>query len=262
MKKLLFYLKYIKESWGNFIVILFPILVGIDLIKDFLDKHYLRWVLGIGLFLVANWKSIASYQSKKELNDKISNLENTNTMLSSNLESVPSDMIRILSKYFKLGNDVRVTLYRVKDNKTFIPVARYSENPIYRQFGRNEYPIDSGYIGQCWLTSEVVKEKLPDYKRSPKGYINEAIKGGLTEDEVNALQMKSRSFYCKRLHFNGDTAIAIIVIESMKPTLPPNFNEINRFLEGPFGKILIDIVQKNTPIGQEEAQLWSKSNIS
>jgi hypothetical protein len=245
------YWRYLKESWATVIVILFPILVGIDAIKDFLDKDFLRWLIGILLFLGANWKAMKNFHSKKELMDTISSLENTNSMLISNLESVPVDMIKILAQYFKLGNNVRVTLYRVRENDTFIPVARYSESPIYRKFGRREYSVDSGYIGQCWLEGEVVKEKLPDYEKNSTRYIEQACRGGLKEEEVKALQMKSRSFYCKRLHFNGDAPIAVIVIESMDTTLPTNLNDIKKFLEGPFGKVLIDTVQKNTPIGQE-----------
>jgi hypothetical protein len=246
------FLRYLKENWGSYITILFPILVGIDAIKDILDGHYLRWILGIALFLIANWHTAKTFKSKKELEDRVSNLENINTMLVSNLESVPVDMIKILSKHFKLENNDRVTLYRVRDKDTFIPVARFSESPIYREFGRSEYPIDSGFIGQCWVQGEVTKEKLADYDSNPQRYIKQALKqGGMTEDEVKSLQMKSRSFYCKRLHYNGDDPIAIIVIESMNTSLPANLDEIKEFLGGPFGKVLIDTVQKNTPIGQE-----------
>lgn len=244
--------QYLKETWLSLITILFPILVGIDIVKDFLDESYLRWFLAICLFLLANAQTYVTFKSKKDLEEKTAELENTNSMLVNNLESVPIDMIKIFAKHFKLTNEDRVTLYRVKGNDTFIPVARFSESPIYRRFGRKEYPVDSGYIGECWTKGEIKKEKLPDFEKSPQKYIERASKsGGMTEEVIKGLQMKSRSFYGKRLHFNGDNPIAIIVIESMHNTIPLNIEEIKRFLDGPFGKVLIDTVQKNTPIGQE-----------
>lgn len=247
------FISYFRENWGSFITILFPILIGIDAIKDFLDEHYLRWLLGITLFLIGNFQTVKMYSSKKALKDSISKLENDNAMLLNNLESMPVDMIKILAKNFKLGNDERVTLYRVIPNEAFVPVARFSESPVYRKFGRKKYPNDSGYIGECWLKGEVKKEKLADYESNPKRYIDQALRqgGSLTEEAIKELQMKSRSIYCKRLHYNGDDPIAIIVIESMKTTLPLNIDEVKQFLDGPFGQALIDVVQKNKPIGQE-----------
>lgn len=247
---------YLYENWGNFITILFPILISIDKIKNFLDDHYLRWVFGVILFLIASVQSVRSFTSKKELNERLARLENENSMLKSNLEAVPLDMIRILAKQFKFENDDRVTLYRVTPEETFIPVARFSESPVYRKFGRKFYPSDSGYIGECWLNGEVKKEKLADYYNgdaSRKRYIEQALKqgGSLTKEDVEGLQMKCRSIYGKRLHYNGDAPIAIIVIESMKTSLPMNTDDIKKFLDGPFGKVLIDTIEKNKPIGLE-----------
>lgn len=247
---------YLYENWGSFITILFPILISIDKVKNFLDDNYLRWALGVILFLIASAQSVRSFTSKTELNGKIARLENENGMLKSNLEAVPFDMIRVLAKQFKFENDDRVTLYRVTPEETFIPVARFSESPVYRKFGRKFYPNDSGYIGECWLKGEVKKEKLADYSNndiSRERYIEQALKqgGSLTREDVEGLQMKCRSIYGKRLHYNGDDPIAIIVIESMKTSLPINTDDVKEFLDGPFGKVLIDTVQKNKPIGLE-----------
>lgn len=237
---------YLKESSWMFITILFPILVGIDVIDEFLDKSVCRWVLAIGLFLTANILSFKKFESKQKLYEDITGLENTRDTLINNLESVPVGMIKILAKNFKIGNDSRITLYRVSPEETFIPVARYSDSPLYRKLGRNEYPIDSGYIGKCWKDGKAVKERLADYTNNPNRYVQEALKqGGITESEIHGLLMKSRSFYCKRLDYNGDEPIAVLVYESMKTTLPANIDDLNKFLEGPFGKVLIDTVQLN-----------------
>ena len=160
-------------------------------------------------------------------------------------------MIKTLAIKYKFGNDSRITLYKVNPTETFIPVARFSESPHYRKMGRKEYPIDSGYIGRCWRDGVASDEKLADYSKSPKRYVSEAMKqGGMSEEEIHSLLMKSRSFYCKWLDYNGDEPIAVLVFESMQTSLPTNIEEFNKYLEGPFGKVLIDTVKLNIQTSQ------------
>lgn len=243
---------YIKESLWIFVTILFPIILGIDNINEFLNENYYRWVFALVLILLANVMSFKNFESKKELTDTISELTDRNENLVNHLESVPISMIKTLSINFKFENDSRITLYRVKPNETFIPVARFSKSPIYRKMGRLEYPIDSGFIGKCWVEGKAQLDKLADYSKSPKRYVSEAMKqGGMTEAEIHNLSMKSRSFYCKRLDYNGDEPIAVLVFESMQTTLPQNIEVFNKYLEGPFGKVLIDTVNLNIQASQD-----------
>lgn len=248
--------RFIKESWGALITLLIPILISIDFVREFLGGHFLRWLIPISLLIVGFIHTKKSFENKESLEELSSRFEYRNSILLSNLESIPRTMIKEFSKYLNLSNEYRITLYRVKEKKSFVPVARYSESPIYREDGRSEYPIDRGFIGQCWEKGEIKKDSLPSYERNPARYIRESVKqSNMYKTEINSLGMKSSSFYCKRLDYNGDEPLAIVVIETTKTRLGLDINVLREYLEGPFGKTLSDTVKMNSPIGEEES-LW------
>ncbi|UDK97156.1 hypothetical protein EYB33_12975 [Lysinibacillus sphaericus] len=243
-------LKHWKETWGSLLIILIPLLYTIEYTKDLVIKIPFHWVISLVLFIWAWVQTSRNFVSKKELTNNISSLENENGMLKSNLESIPENMVKIFYKHFNLGNEDRVTVYRVKDNEFFIPVGRFSDNPSYKKSGRSEYPLDSGFIGKCWTDGEFKIQNLPNYNRNQEKYIEQVKKKcDIDENLLKGLNMKSRSFYCKRLTFNGDEPIAVVVIESFNTSLPDT-TEYNQFLEGPFGKSLVESIKNNLPIGE------------
>lgn len=251
--KNLFNWRYYKENFYTLIILLFPILVSVDAIKDYLDKSWYYWGVSILIFLGANVISIKNYESKNELKNRIIHLEEYNSNLNSTLESIPIDMIKTLGKAIKLGNEERITLYRVDsndENKVFVPVARFSDNPNFKQYGRSTYPLNQGYIGQCWEKEEIYVSNLESYEKKKRKYISDAKKVGMEQSDIESLSMKSRSFFGKRLHHNGDDAIAILIIESMNQTLPFEVEELKKYLQGPYGMMLIDSVQKNIAVGK------------
>lgn len=239
--------EFLRDNWGSLITILFPIIVSINYVERILNDNYLYWILAVTLITIGFVQTVYTSSSKKTLMQKIVKLEDDNSFINETINALPLDMIKILSKHFKLGNDERVTLYEIRDDETLIPVARFSESPIYRKYGRSAYTNDSGYIGECWAKGFVKVEKLADYSRNPDRYVQQAMKNGgsLSEIEIHGLQMKSRSLYGKRLHYNGDKPIAIVIIESMATDLPVSVDDLNKFLSGPFGKVLIESLQKN-----------------
>lgn len=246
-------IKLLRETWGNLLTLLLPILISIDVIRDILNNYYLLWAVAIILFVIGYYQTIKHFKSRDSFIEDIGELENARTILNTNLESIPFSMIKELSKFLELGNRDRITLYRVKENQSFVPVARFSESPIYRNYGRRQYPINKGFIGQCWREGEVKKEGLPSYDRSPENYVNATRdQTNMAEEEIKNLEMKSSSYYCKRLDHNGDDPMAIVVIESTKTRFSINIEEIKLFLEGPFGKTLINTVKMNSPIGRED----------
>lgn len=242
-------LKHWKETWGSLLIILIPLLYTIEFSKDLLIKIPFHWLISIVSFVWAWVQTNKNFTSKQKLTNEISSLENENGMLKSNLESIPENMVKIFFKHFKLGNDDRVTLYRVKDNEFFIPVGRFSDNPKYKKSGRSQYPIDSGFIGKCWAEEEVIIQNLPIYTRNEKKYLEAVTKKcEIDQNVIKGLKMKSRSFYCKRLTFNGDEPIAVVVIESLNTSLKDS-DHFKQFLEGPFGKSLVEAIQNNLPVG-------------
>jgi len=243
-------LKHWKETWGSLLIILIPLLYTIEYTKNYVIKLPYHWILSIFLFVWAWIQTNRNFVSKKGLTNKISSLENENGMLKSNLESIPENMVKIFYKSFNLGNEDRVTVYRVKDNEFFIPVGRFSDNPNYKKSGRSKYPIDTGFIGKCWIEEEVIIRNLPNYHKNQEKYIEHVKKKcDIDENVIKGLKMKSRSFYCKRLTFNGDEPIAVVVIESVNNSLQDT-TQYNQFLEGPFGKSLVESIKNNLPIGE------------
>ncbi|QCR33138.1 hypothetical protein [Lysinibacillus sp. SGAir0095] len=246
-------LKNWKETWGSLIVLLIPLLYTIEYTKDIIIKFTYHWVVGLLLFLAGWIQTNYHFESKQKLRSDISSLENANGMLKSNLESIPDNMTKTFFKHFGLGNKDRVTTYRVDENEFFIQVGRYSDNPIFKKGGRGKYPINEGFIGECWVNEEVKVTNLPDFDKNPDRYYDEIAKKCTIEKAVvNKIKMKSRSFYCKRLSFNGEEPIAVIVIESCSRTFSVDMDEFAGFLDGPFGKSLVDTIKNNLPIGKDE----------
>jgi hypothetical protein len=241
-----------KETWGSLVIILLPLIYTIDYTKNFIMKIPYNWIISIVLFIIAWIQTNNNYKSKKELNENISYLSYQNNTLKSNLDAIPENMIKHLYKHLKLGNNDRATVYRVKDNEWFIPVGRFSENPLYKKSGRDKYPIDSGFIGKCWAEEEVRVQNLPNFYKNHERYINVVKqKCYIEEHTLKSLRMKSRSFYCKRLTFNGDEPLAVVVIESTDAALPVKPEEVRMFLDGPYGKSLVEAIRNNLPAGKE-----------
>lgn len=245
--------QFLKESIGTLIAAIFPILVSFNLINDFFNRYYLLWFILILIIIWAYYYSYKQFKTKGELKQKVAKLENENTILDENLRSLPQSMLTYFSKHFKLGNEERVTLYRIIPDQSFIPVARFSESPVYREFGRSKYPMDEGFIGQCWMKGELKKEGLPSFNNNPEAYLSKvASVSNMPIEVIEKLTMKSSSFYCKRLSYNGDEPLAIIVIESTKTRLRLDIESIRSYLDGSFGKVLIETVKMNSPVGEED----------
>src|SRR5690625_316712 len=129
------FIRFLRETWGSLLTLLLPILISIDILKIILDKYYLLWLVAIALFIIGYFQTYRGFRSEKSLNETIAELDNAKTVLNTNLESIPFNMIKELYKFFRLGNHYRITLYRIKENQSFIPVARFSESPVYRKYG-------------------------------------------------------------------------------------------------------------------------------
>ena len=246
-------LKNWKETWGSLVIILIPLLVSIDYIKNLIDSHKILWIVLSGFFVWAWIQTNKNFKSKNDFEEQIQSLSEQSNVLKSNFDAIPENMIKNLFKYFQLGNNDRITVYRVKDSEWFIPVGRFSDNPNFKKNGRTKYPINEGYIGKCWSNEEVIERNLPNFNKGHARYLEQVSRrSNVNEETLKNLEMKSRSFYCRRLAFNGEEALAVIVIESLNPTFSFNTDQLKGYLDGPFGIALIDAIKNNLPIGKEE----------
>lgn len=240
----------LRKNWISFILNLILYLIPVIVIEPSISKYivgkFVCVIILIVIFFLLNefMKTTELMKNDIELNkikeenrslEKIrSNLEGYSENIGLFLENLPKEFLRNVSEFLDLKNSERISLY-VLDGDKFRIIGRYSENPKYDRNGRCEYPTDCGYISKCLENnngnSYYVKEKLPDPKRLNQ-YVEAVSKDtGMNEDDIKNLSMKSRTYFTRVTKDRNKKNVGILVIESMKSTLPMDINELNAKLE-------------------------------
>lgn len=120
----------------------------------------------------------------------------------------------------KLKSRTRATVYcHDKARRVFIPLARYSGNPLLEAGGRDDYPDDQGFIAEAWADPWSYKKDLPED-------FEEWVAALVTEDEIpeevaRNLTMHSRSLAGARIYGGGAVGenaekIGIVIVESLE----------------------------------------------
>ena len=254
MKKILNILKVwlsnLKKNWFssiiNLLLYIIPIIVVKKSISELVEEHFLTFVLIlIILFLFSEYIKIKDLiNTEEEINTlkcNIETLENEKLELekysedlSMYFENLPSEFLNGVSKYLKLKNSDRISLYILNGNK-FEIIGRYSENPVYNQKNRAEYPSDKGYIAKCLKNNNgkpyYYVANLPKTTniRYTKKIANDT---GMTKEEINKLSMKSRTYFTRVIKSEKiNKNIGILVIESINEKFNVSEIELNRKLE-------------------------------
>lgn len=161
MKKILNILKVwlsnLKKNWFssiiNLLLYIIPIIIVKKSISELVEEYFLIFVLIlIILFLFSEYikikdlinteEEINTLKGDKEiLKNKNKELEKNFENLSMYFENLPSEFLNGVSKHLELKNSDRISLYILNGNK-FEIIGRYSENPVYNQKNRAEYPSD------------------------------------------------------------------------------------------------------------------------
>jgi hypothetical protein len=158
-------------------------------------------------------------KEKKELDIKIQNLENQISKINYNSIEIVEIHLAYLFEKMKLGNDERISLYKLINDEFFV-LGRFSSNPEFRKRSRTSYKKE-GLIFKAWQEIKFFKNSgipIPDNRRTKfkKNYykvINEIAT--IDEDTVWYMKMKSRSFYIKSFKdLMNLEQTSIIVIES------------------------------------------------
>lgn len=138
------------------------------------------------------------------------------------LVSIASDKLEFGSKQH---NTERITLYmHHSDSSTFVPMGRYSPNPLWKTKGQSLYPISSGCLNQAWAHSTFFCNDLPDPDQNWQEYIDAQARMGVDADRVVRLTMKSQLYFGFRIdHHTPADPLGVIVVESTDP---------KRFAEG------------------------------
>jgi len=155
---------------------------------------------------------ISATQKQKLRNKNFTKLKNEYFKFS-------SDFIRnSFDEFFKnSSNNGRVSMYLHQNNK-FILIGRYSNNPNYNKKGRKEYSDNEGLISKGWLEGTCVLHGIPEWRGQGKNYYQKvkSVKN-ISLETVKDLNMKSRSFYVKRIdNEDSRTPHGIIVLEQAK----------------------------------------------
>ena len=111
----------------------------------------------------------------------------------------------------------RISLYAHDNAGCFVPLARFSFNPKFRDVGRAKYPADQGFIGCAWGGGRCFQFGLPDPAADKAGYLQRHSAFDVPKKIVDGLRMKSRLYYAVRLDAEDSSPMAVIVLESCKP---------------------------------------------
>ncbi|WP_337970234.1 hypothetical protein [Virgibacillus salexigens] len=246
-----------KSEWGNLILLLIPIALAFPIINDFIIDHW--WAIGLvfmlffGGWLHSNYQKESKSQLKRKVKglyrEKYSLLNSLETQINS-LEAVPQMISKYIFHYLNLTYDDRITIYRYNNDK-FIPVGRYSENRELSLQGRSEYPKNKGFIAKSWGNGKYHIDNLPNFETEPKLYLEDvANKSNMNKGVIKGLSMKSRCYFCKNLKNRSNMEDkAVVVIESLKASFK-DIDKIERTLDGEFGKLLLEAIENNLPIGK------------
>lgn len=235
-KKIKLLVLYYKQNWIslilNLILYILPVLLVIPYIYKIFSKNLLVFIVILTLiFLIAEILKSKELQNNadelKQLRIENRNYENAGLYL----ESLPKEFLKSVSQFLNLKNSDRISLYVLEDKK-FKIIGRYSENPVYIKIGRSEYPSDRGYIAMC-LKDDSGKEYF--YKHHlPKDSVKYAKivseETNMSEEEINNLTMKSRSYFTRIIKNRQNNNVGILVIESVRSNFTMKVDVINNKL--------------------------------
>lgn len=257
-----------KEDWGNFIILVVPILLAIPPISKFLLGKWYGIIIIILIFLIGwfqtNSKKFEMQKLQNELEQHkglveshdveknklkitINDLATKIELMDNYLEVLPELIVKYLSLELKLTYTDRISLYNYDfSEELFVQIGRYSVNPEFTKKGRPTYPKDKGFIKNSWQNGSYNIENLPSFEDEPKKYLDTVShKSKLDKKIIKELSMKSRSYFCSNLINSKHKAVGVIVIESIKPQLPYSEEQFNKFLQNPFSQLLIEIIESN-----------------
>lgn len=268
-------LKNRKKDWGNLAILLVPLLLAIPYLNKMLVGSWYG-ILGIIVLFLIGWlqsnstnveierleeenkgyitKQGTLNNTNEKLKSEIDSMENTIETLANTLEIIPELVVKYLSMELKLSYMDRISIYRYDfKNEFFISIGRYSVNPEYTKFGRGKYPKDKGFISNAWRNGSFYKDELPDFSKNEREYVNHVSQiSSLDKGTIKKLSMKSRSYFCKNLLNEKRKAVGVIVLESTNEKFAYTEKELNEKFDGPFGRLLIETIESNLPLGKDE----------
>lgn len=145
------------------------------------------------------------------------------------------DTYRLFSNYLygifrqlDLRTDERVSLYKL-DLEEYLCIGRFSDNALYQSKPTRLYPAKQGFIASAWQVGTVENADSPDPKTDWPAYVQYHAKYGFSAEQLEALRMRSRSFFGVRLRDDqNNQTIAVLMFESTEPG-GLKFGKLKRF---------------------------------
>ena len=133
-----------------------------------------------------------------------------------------------LAESLEFENTDRVTVYSHEDDLeddqgAFVPVVRYSQDPVYNSKGRGVYAGEEGCISRTWRNEKWFAADRPDadedaFPDEEDEFVQRCVSQGMDPDEARGLSMKSRLYYGRVITGELDAdQIAVVIIESTDP---------------------------------------------
>jgi len=176
--------------------------------------------LYLGTKFFSKKKNINSLISdKRELSEKIQELENTIDELHRNSLEIFNEHLASLFYKLDLTENERISFYKYQNNKFHI-VGRYSSNPILNEKNRKYYDSNEGFISIAFQRGHFHLNKgIPEFKNGQRQKYYNFIrdKCDIPIDTLKSIKMKSRSFYLYAFKdTKGLKRNSIIVFESLE----------------------------------------------
>lgn len=120
------------------------------------------------------------------------------------------------SRELKLNTHDRITIYFYFAEHFYL-LARFSENPTFREIHRQKFSKNRGVICEAWQHKTCVDiEDIPPYQDDPDGYRSYMEdQYGYSGERVDALTMKSCQYVATSIS-EADNPIGVIIFESEK----------------------------------------------
>ncbi|WP_187477897.1 hypothetical protein [Amniculibacterium sp. G2-70] len=153
--------------------------------------------------------------------EKIIDLENRLNDLVGETSELFNSYLKLLIKSLDFKHTERISVYKVYNNR-FKLIGRTSIDPTLMEMGRNDYPIDEGFIGKGWKEGDFFCDNLPEITQGRNGINNYYNRVNnifpISKNVVEGIRMKSRNFYVYRIDGYDGNPKAVLVFESLNPT--------------------------------------------
>jgi hypothetical protein len=171
-----------------------------------------------GIFSIQNSQTVSKLERENSENSaKINDLESALNDSITQMNDLFNSYILLIVKNLDFTHTERISVYKVFEEK-FLLIGRASTNPNLKKNGRNNYPINEGFIGKGWAEGEFFIDDLPDPTQRNRDPYYTKVNSicPIPKETIKNMNMASRTFFIYRINGYDNQPKAILVIESLR----------------------------------------------